>query len=237
MRRSLLSIYVLLLGLSVGVQLIPRNQASPSASSSLAFLPLSGTGWNSTAVALGATEAAVANVADILRFDDVFHREYTSGQASFALYAAYWGPGKIPTQLVASHTPDRCWTSAGWKCTEQIHDYVVASGNRSLRSGEGRIFEASGTPTQHVVYWHLVGNELYDYGERFNAVPSVWRWWRDAAKQVFQAPPEQYFIRLSSTRPLEKLREDPAFQAVTAALAQIGLGAGGELKRERASER
>jgi hypothetical protein len=237
MRRPVLWILILILGVAIGVQLTPREQRLSPAASRLSLLPVAGSGWASQEVKLGATEAATANVAEILQFDDVFHREYASGPVTFAVYAAYWGPGKIPTQLVASHTPDRCWTSAGWKCTEQIHDYVVDAANRNLRAGEARIFEAGGTHTQHVIYWHLVGNELYDYGKRFNAVPSVWRWWRDAAKQVFQSPPEQYFIRVASTRPLEELRDDPAFHAVTAALAQIGLAGTGELKPESPSER
>jgi hypothetical protein len=68
-----------------------------------------------------------------------------------------------------------------------------------------------------------VGNELYDYGDRLNKVPSVCRWWRDAAKQVFRVSPEQYFIRLTSDRPFEELKGDPGWEELLHALAKLEL--------------
>lgn len=206
------------------LQVLPRSASTSVSRSRLAQLPTSGVGLVVRDIPMGNTEAAVGNVADILRYDDVVYREYRSQTGAFSLYAAYWGAGKMPTQLVASHTPDRCWTSAGWRCTEQLPDFKLGS-TAQILPGEGRVFVDPANSVQHVVYWHLVGDELYDYGDRFNAVPSPWKWWRDAARQIFRAPAEQYFVRLSSAQPFEKLAQDPGLQAVITALAEIGLAA------------
>jgi len=52
-----------------------------------------------------------------------------------------------------------------------------------------------------------------------------WKWWRDVARQIFKAPAEQYFIRLSSDQPFERLADDPGFREVIAALGKLGLAA------------
>jgi len=184
-------------------------------------LALDLSGWNGRNTPLGPTEASEGEVEKILNFDDVFLREYASAKGTLSLYVAYWGPGKIQTQVAASHTPDRCWSSAGWVCEAQRHAVVLPG----LKPGEWRIFSADRTPDLKVIYWLLVGENVYDFGDRFNRVPSPWRWWRDVAKQIFSAPTEQYFIRLTSDRPFEELNEDPGFQELLASLARLGLAA------------
>jgi hypothetical protein len=194
------------------------------ATSRLAVVSTGGDSWSSKPIPVGPTEGATAAAAVVLNYDDVFYRQYSSSRGTFALYAAFWSPGKMPTQLVASHTPDRCWSEAGWNCTIVSHAVPVPAHTR-LTPAESRTFVTPAGGRQHVVYWHLVGGKLYDYGARFNRVPSAWRWCRDALGQVFRAPPEQYFIRLSSDLPLIEWRGDPAFEAVAASLGQLGLAA------------
>lgn len=198
---------------------------APGETSGTSRLPMlsASIGVGSRPLALGNTEAASGAVEKVLQFDDVFFREFRGRRGTFDVYAAYWKPGKLAAQLVASHTPDRCWTEAGWQCVGQDYSLLIVSENIELLPGQGRTFEAPNTRSRHIVYWHLVGTELYDYGERFNSIPSPWHWWRDAAKQFFRSPPEQYFIRLSSERPFSEWRDDPAFQAVVSALAELGL--------------
>ena len=188
-----------------------------------AALPSDLAGWTSKSVKLGATEALQGSVEQVLQFDDVFFREFQSARGEVSLYVAYWGPAKMPTQVVASHTPDRCWTSAGWNCDETKHRSPLTAGARDLRPGEWRLFRAPNGERLHVQYWHLVGGALYDYGDRFNQMPSAWRWWREVAKQAVSTPLEQYFIRLTSNRPFADLQGDPGFQEVLRALAGLGL--------------
>lgn len=201
-----------------------RTEDKPGKPRHLAqVLPANLSGWESKDVPLGETEAVRGAVEQTLRFDDALFREYRSAAGSFSVYVAYWQPAKMPVQVVASHTPDRCWSSAGWTCVEVAHRRSMGETNAILRPGERRVFEAPNKARLHVQYWHLVGEELYDYGTRFNQVPSVWRWWRDAAKQIFSTPREQYFVRLTSDRPFEELSGDSGWEEMLSALAKLGL--------------
>ena len=212
------------LAVAVVAQVFMGPRSLPSRGVHLAgALPSDLPGWTSKPVKLGATEALQGSVEQVLQFDDVFFREYESARGKVSLYVAYWGPGKMPTQVVASHTPDRCWTSAGWSCDEMRH-VVPLNGRRStLREGERRIFRAPDGQKLQVQFWLLVGGREYDFGERFNRIPSVWRWWRDAARQVVTAAPEQYFVRLTSERPFEELAGDAGWEELLASLAALGL--------------
>lgn len=223
LRAVILSLCGFLVLAALLSQVLWSNRPLPSKGRHLRVaLPDEITGWKGRDMPLGQTESAEGQVEGVLRYDDVYNREFTSGRGTVSLYVAYWEPGKMPVQLVASHTPDRCWTSAGWTCRQMLHDVRLPG----LRPGAGRAFEGPHQVSLNVVFWHLVGNELYDYGERFTQVPHPWKWWRDAAKQIFIRPKEQYFIRLSSDRPFEEIRHDPGFQEVLTALAKLGLAEG-----------
>lgn len=229
MKRLLLLFIALGLIAAVVVQCLPKQSPATSDSKTRRLDEMfvtRGDGWTSVEVPLGQTEAVQGAVEKTLRYDDVLFRQYTTTTGDhFTLYIAYWDAGKMPTQLVASHTPDRCWTSAGWQCDEIRHGVAVADREGATRPGEFRRFTAAGGTVQYVVYWQLVGDDLYDFGDRFNQVPSAWRWLRDAFKQMFVAPPAQYFVRLASDQPLEKIKGDPALDSVLSGLRAIGLGA------------
>jgi len=214
----------LLLLLAIGIQLRQRQNVIPGKGRHLMqVLPMHLAGWAERDVPLGDTEAVLGSVEKTLRFDDVYFREFTSSRGVVSLYVAYWGAGKMPVQLVASHTPDRCWSSAGWICEALRHQVGLNGISVVLRAGEWRLFSAPNKQKLNVEYWHLVGSETYDFGDRFNQVPSVWRWWRDAAKQVFKTPEEQYFIRLTSERPFNELKGDLGWEELLVALAKLGL--------------
>ena len=139
---------------------------------------------------------------------------------------AYWGSGKMPTRFVASHTPDRCWTENGWHCLQMkfMQDEVVDG--TALKPAEWRLFEPpDGGKPVYVLYWHLVDGRVYDYGRRFNAVPEPMRWWKDAVQQVLRGSREQFFIRLTSSEPLEQLWGDAGVAEVLRSLELLGLSA------------
>jgi hypothetical protein len=191
-----------------------------------ALMPPVPAGWTVREVPLGRTEFLQGEVERILNYDDVLYREYRRGDRGFEVYVAYWGAGKMPTRLVASHTPDRCWTENGWRCLEMKFKQVKQVGGTTLQPGEWRRFlpPAGGAET-YVLYWHLVDGEVYDYGERFNAVPDPFRWWKDAVQQAVLGSREQYFVRLTSLEPLETWWTDPTFVEVVRSLKGIGLAA------------
>lgn len=225
MRKAIFIFASLLLVAAVAIQVWPRASEPESPGFKLAELTSVADTLRAKPVPLGATEAMTATVAGQLRYDEVLCREFQTPRGAFLVYVAYWAPGKMPTQVVASHTPDRCWSEAGWLCTKQVRQSVLAAGQVSLKPGEGRIFESPQKQVQHVIFWHLIGPELYDYGERFNRVPSVWRWCRDAARQVLFSPQRQYFIRISSERSFDELKNEPAFEKTLAAIARLGIAA------------
>jgi hypothetical protein len=181
-------------------------------------------GWTGADVPLGANEFMSNEVEKVLNYDAVLNREFSRGGETFGVYVAYWGAGKMPTRLVASHTPDRCWTENGWRCLAMKFKQSEIFEGAVLQPAEWRIFEPplGGSPT-YVLYWHLVEGHAYDYGDRFNNVPSPILWWKDAVQQAVLGSREQYFIRLTSNEPLENLWDDPGFAEVLRGLGQLGL--------------
>jgi hypothetical protein len=186
-------------------------------------LALSG-GWTGKDVPLGANEFLSNEVGKVLNYDAVLNREFSRGGETFGVYVAYWGAGKMPTRLVASHTPDRCWTENGWRCLAMKFKQPEIFEGAVLQPAEWRIFEPplGGSPT-YVLYWHLVEGHAYDYGDRFNNVPSPVLWWKDAVQQAVLGSREQYFIRLTGNEPLETLWSDPGFAEVLRGLGRLGL--------------
>jgi hypothetical protein len=181
-------------------------------------------GWTGTDVPLGSNEFNSNEAEKVLNYDAVLNREYGRGGETFGVYVAYWGAGKMPTRLVASHTPDRCWTENGWRCLAMKFKQPEIFEGAVLQPAEWRIFEPplGGSPT-YVLYWHLVEGHAYDYGDRFNNVPSPILWWKDAVQQAVLGSREQYFIRLTSNEPLENLWGDPGFAEVLRGLGRLGL--------------
>jgi hypothetical protein len=187
-------------------------------------LPLRLPGWEGHDVPLGPNEFIAGEVEKVLNYDQVVYREYRHNGETFGVYVAYWGPGKMPTRFVASHTPDRCWTENGWRCVEMRFKQREPFDGGALQPAEWRLFDPpdGGSPI-YVLYWHLVEGRTYDYGERFNAVPDPLRWWKDAAQQVLLGSREQFFIRLTSNEPIEHLGSDPGVAEVLHSLERLGL--------------
>lgn len=187
-------------------------------------VPSSLPGWEGRDVPLGQNEFLASEVEKVLNYDQVLYREFTRNGETLGVYVAYWGPGKMPTRFVASHTPDRCWTENGWHCIDMKYKQKEPFDGGALQPAEWRMFEPpdGGKPT-YVLYWHLVNGRIYDYGERFNAVPDPYRWWKDAVQQVLLGSREQFFIRLTSNGPLERLYGDPGVAEIMRSLERLGL--------------
>jgi hypothetical protein len=189
--------------------------------------------WNGRDLPLGANEFVSKVAEKTLNYDEVIYREYRRADAFFTVYVAYWGAGKMPAQLVASHTPDRCWTENGWRCLEMKFRQPFVVDGQALQPAEWRLFEPpnGGKPT-YVLFWHLVAGRVYDYGDRFSSVPDPLRWCKDAVQQAFLGNREQYFIRIASSDTPEKLSNDPGFRAVMRGLGRLGLS----VKRANAAQ-
>ena len=224
--RWYLILPVLVLVAAIGIQAFNpfQEEAQPKPKHLAAAIPARvPAGWSARDLPLGPTEYVQEVVERTLRTDDILNREYRRGRETFGVYVAYWGPGKMPTRLVASHTPDRCWTENGWSCEEMRFKQETKVGGQSLQPAEWRRFLDPQGGTTYVLFWQLIEGQAYDFGERFNAIPSPLEWWKDAVQQAVFGSREQYFIRVTSSVPFEEIREDPGFVAVFEGLGRLGL--------------
>lgn len=181
-------------------------------------------GWTVKDESLGPNEVTRAAVERTLNYDDYVFRVYERGDKQIGVYVAYWTAGRMPLQKVASHTPDRCWTENGWRCEDMRFAEAVTAGETRLLPAQWRRFTPpNGAAQQYVVYWHLVGIRLYDYGTRFNARPDLLKWWRDTIEYAFSGSEAQYFIRVTSNRPFAEFETEPAWRDIVQALGGLGL--------------
>jgi uncharacterized protein DUF3485 len=225
MRGSLiLPALVLAVAISLQGTHLLREKPRPRDIHLAQVVPSSLPGWEGHDVPLGPNEFQATEAEKVLNYDQVLNREYTRAGKTFGVYVAYWGPGKMPTRFVASHTPDRCWTENGWRCIEMKFRQAEPFEGVALQPAEWRLFDPpdGGSPV-YVLYWHLVDGTTYDYGNHFNSVPDPMRWWKDAVQQVLLGSREQFFIRLTSNEPLENLWGDPGFADVLRSLERLGL--------------
>lgn len=187
-------------------------------------LPRTLAGWNGRDEPLGPNEVTRTAVERTLNYDDHVFRIFEKNGRQIGVYVAYWTAGRMPLQKVASHTPDRCWTENGWRCEDMRFAEPVVAGDVRLMPAQWRRFvPPNGAAQQYVVFWHLVGDRLYDYGTRFNARPDIFKWWRDTMSYAFSGSEAQYFIRVTSDRPFEELKGDPGWEGLVESLAKLGL--------------
>lgn len=201
-----------------------RETPQPRGPHVAAHVPTSIPGWRVRNMPLGDTESLRSAVVKTLNYDEVVYREYSKGGVVVGVYVAYWGAGKMPTRLVASHTPDRCWTENGWTCQDMRFREKLSFDGHEWQPAEWRRFlSPSGQGTIYVRYWHLVEGRVLEQGARFNAVPHPVYWWRDAVQQALRGSLEQYYIRITANVPFESFWNEPSFAEVLRGLGGLGL--------------
>ena len=206
------------------LQLVPRpTSKEPTKPPHLEeLLPKSFPGWDIAPMELGETEAVRHATTKTLQFDDHVFFDYQSDEANFQVYAAYWGPGKMPVQLVATHTPDRCWVENGWKCTQHEFAKEIHKKSYKLLPAESRTFTLH-NQTQHVLFWHLIDGKPNTRGKTLTTAPDPMKWLKGFWKHLWIDHSEQYFIRITSDEPIERLWNEPIFLETIERLGKIGL--------------
>lgn len=230
---GLLILAALLLIGAVGLQFLSVRNLSSGDQRSLratdwldSRVPGNLVGWSGKDVSLGASEFMKGQVEEILNFDDCSYRIYSRGSARLGVYVAYWKQDRMPVSRVASHTPDRCWTDNGWSCEAMRFDERWTVSGEKLQPGQWRIFKSPRGDTEYVVFWHLIGDKTFDFGDRFTHFTDPTKWVRDTIAYATLGSAEQYFIRLTSDRPFDELNNDPGFQEILRALGKLGLAEG-----------
>jgi hypothetical protein len=160
-------------------------------------------GWSVEFIPVADTPETQAKVAELLNYDEAVFAIFRKGTHRLSVYAAYWSPGKMPHRLVASHTPDVCWVVAGWKVLA-THSNVVLVGSTGgpLMPGEQRTMMFAGR-VEHVVFWHLLDGRSQSYGTNWR--PPWYAFFNDLLARGLNQKPEQFFIRISSAEPIERL--------------------------------
>jgi hypothetical protein len=178
-----------------------RDEAVADRPSLLSLLPKGADqGWEREMLPIADTPEMKARVSELLNYDDAVYAVYKRGRDRVSIYIAYWKPGRMPHRLVADHTPDVCWPLAGWTRVSRAKQRR-AVGGASIVTEEG-VFELNGT-SEHVAFWHVVKDRLltYDSAGRppwYAFIRDVWEWGTDQRS-------EQWFFRISSDQPIEKV--------------------------------
>ena len=180
-------------------------------------------GWTIKDLPIGETEDVRAAASSTLRYDDYFFRSYRRGDVEFTVYVAYWLPGKFPPQMIAKHTPDMCWTLNGMTCEEMRHEVVTKVGEATLWPAQWRKFRAPNGAITYTMFWHMIGNRPYDYGNQFYSMPHPTTYWWEALRFATSAKQEQFFFRITCNIPPEQIWEDADVQAALSGFVKLGL--------------
>ncbi len=193
----------------------PSDQPVPDVHS---FMPADPAGWH-----VG-TSNDLYRFADILETEHLGQRIYlkqddTGEFVQVTLYIAYWSPGQAAVSTVATHTPDACWPGAGWTpqpVTETTTRLQLP--DRELHLAEYRLFNNQRIP-QHVWFWHSYDRRVireFDPRRPLEVVANV-------IEHGVRSDGEQMFVRLSSNRPWEEIRDEPLLQEIFDRLRPYGI--------------
>lgn len=159
----------------------------------------------------------------LLRTRQLAERTYLKrtpeGIVQITLYVAHWAPGEASVSLVAAHTPDACWPGGGWVVGPVAAPQVaLAAAGRTLSVAEHRFFKQGALP-QHVWFWHVYDGRVINYRDPYS-VPALLE---IAWNYGFRREGSQYFVRLSSNQPWEKIADEPLVHEISARLAAVGI--------------
>jgi hypothetical protein len=185
------------------------------------FFPRGVAGWSSEDRPLGETESVRGAVKKLLNYDDAFFRVYRKDGREFAVYVAYWLPGKMPAREIAYHVPDKCWVTAGWARTAANYKYNCPLPDQNLAPAQYREFKYD-ERHQYVIYWHIFDGRPIAYNP--NGPPSDFSKLTDLVNLGLRQKGEQYFIRISSATPFQELGTEEAFQQIMELVAVLGPG-------------
>lgn len=223
MIKAILSITSIVLlaafGLRIYFAMVPPPEATLTQPLSV-IVPEHLDGWRVRTIPMDQSPEAAARIENFLNFDDAIFRVFEQGDTMIGLYIAYWTPGKTSYRWAGVHTPDTCWVLAGWVRKERESAVPLASRNTELKPAEFGIYVKDGI-AQHVFFWHLVGGEPYRLNQ--HGTHNIWASLVDIREFGLNLRKEQFFVRLSSNRPLEDLERMPGFDAILASLTEIGL--------------
>ncbi len=187
-----------------------------------AILPPAPVGWDSVRTEDLFQFAPILETNHLLERTYVRHRGAIPGATEplqITIYVAYWSPGQTPVSRVAAHTPDACWPGSGWTAQPVVPAPApFISNGHPLPAPEFRTFTHSGF-LQRVWFWHLYDGRSITQSDPRSPVALLKLAWIYG----FRTAGEQMFVRVSSNRPWDEIKDDPLLADVLAHLAPFGL--------------
>lgn len=181
------------------------------------LLPAAAEGWEVQ------TSTHLYRFTPVLQTEHLAERTYVrngpDGVVQLNAYLAHWRPGQASVSLVATHTPDACWPGSGWvlQPTPEMQVALAVADGR-LPVAEHRVFQLGRMP-QHVWFWHVYDGRVINYRAPYS-IPALLE---IALEFGFRREGSQYFVRFSSNRPWEELRNDPLVHEIFANFRRIGV--------------
>lgn len=185
-------------------------------------------GWRIKDLDMAESPESSARISDFLNFDDALFRVFEKENVYVGLYIAYWTPGKASYRWAGAHTPDTCWVLNGWTRTDREYSIPFTTKETALEPAEFGIYEKDGN-AQTVYFWHLVGGRAFGYKQLGGH--NIFAALEDIKQHGLNLRQEQFFIRLSSNKGIEELKEINGFDEILSSLEAIGL-----VKKESLSE-
>ncbi len=229
MKKLVLFVGILTLLTVLGMQayfvLIPPPE--PNFSGNLSeVLPSELSGWKVQDLEIAGTPEASKRDSKFLNFDDAIFRSFVKEDSKVGLYVAYWSSGKAPYRWAGAHTPDTCWVLNGWACTKREYSIPFQHGAVKFQPAEYGVYKTK-NDRQHVYFWHLVGSKAYAYKQHGN--PNIFGALIDVRHHGLNLRKEQFFIRLSSNKTIDQLKQLDGFSYILDSLMDLGLADDGIL--------
>ncbi|MDQ8206554.1 exosortase-associated EpsI family protein [Coraliomargarita sp. SDUM461003] len=223
MKKTLLIIAAALLVSSLGLRayfaFVPPP--APTLKEPLALIvPENLSGWQIKDLDMAESPESSARISEFLNFDDALFRVFQKGDAFVGLYIAYWTPGKASYRWAGAHTPDTCWVLNGWTREEREYSIPFTYNKIRLEPAEFGVYSKDGS-SQNVYFWHLVGGEPFSYSQK--GTPNILGALMDVKEYGLNLRQEQFFIRLSSNKTMDQLKQMEGFNEIIQSLVEIGL--------------
>lgn len=216
---------ILLSGLSLRAYftLIPPPEATLNEALT-EIVPQNLNGWTVRDLDMAESPESSARISDFLNFDDALFRVFEKGDTFVGLYIAYWTPGKASYRWAGAHTPDTCWVQNGWTRLDREYSMPFGYEETEFEPAEFGVYEKDGS-AQNVYFWHLVGGEAFGYEQQGGH--NIFAALIDIKKHGLNLRNEQFFIRLSSNKTIDQLKQIDGFKAILDSLDTIGLARNG----------
>jgi hypothetical protein len=224
MKKVILTVGLLILCSVIGLRayfaFIPAPE--PTLKNALAeIVPDQLNGWSINDMDMATSPESSARISNFLNFDDSLFRVFQKDDTTVGLYIAYWTPGKTSYRWAGMHTPDTCWVQSGWTRTDREYRIPFGTENQAFQPAEFGVYEKNEN-AQNVYFWHLIGGEAFGYKQK--GQHNIYGALIDIKNHGLNLRQEQFFIRLSSNKRIDELKQLSGFSEILESLSEIGLG-------------